>query len=401
MFGLGKLFKRKDPTLEDVGRALLPQLEALRPGGGFSFDVGLGVIRGAKGDLINLSNLHLDYVRTAPDQRAQMLRGFATGVLQAQMPASFEEARDSLLPALRSLSGLDQARILGGAGSLELLASGMQPFSETLMVGVVRDSEHAMQQVTGQAMQDWGVSPEQLHQVAIDNLRHKAAPAFGVIAPGLYASSYGDFYDAARILLPELAWQLNLPGTPVAMVPNRICLLLAGDQDGPALRAMVQKSREILENEPRPLAAEMFRLNEGRWQPWMPADAEAARLLLQLQAQQHAADCAAQKQVLDEMHRKSGLDVFVASNTLVRRADGSLVSYCVLSKDVVTWLPRTDVVILLDPAKPDAPKKIVNWASFEEQAAHLIEVLPFVPPRYHVKEHPSEALIAALPERVL
>ena len=90
---------------------------------------------------------------------------------------------------------------------------GLRPISQDLRVAVVYDTEHAMAQITGQTMQQWGVSEEQVHQKAIDNLHHKAPPKFVSLAPGLFGSDYGDYYDAARILLPELAYQLPLPGT--------------------------------------------------------------------------------------------------------------------------------------------------------------------------------------------
>jgi len=52
----------------------------------------------------------------------------------------------------------------------------MLPVSESLMVAVVQDTEHVMQQVDGQTMQKWGVSVEAIHQVAIDNLNFGREP---------------------------------------------------------------------------------------------------------------------------------------------------------------------------------------------------------------------------------
>jgi hypothetical protein len=401
MFGLEKLFKRKEPTVEDLARALLPQLAAMRSELTFTFEPSLQIIRGSDGGVISLTNLHVDYLRATHDKREALLRNFVQGLQASSMPATFLEAKERLLPALRNLPGLDQARLLAGDGALEVITRGMRSFSPTLMISVVHDSEHAMQQVSADVMERWGVSAEQLHEVAIDNLRHKAAPALQPLSPGLYVSTYGDFYDAARILLPELAWQLGLPGAPVAMVPNRICLLVASDQDGSALCAMVEKAREVLASEARPLAAEMFRMQDGQWHPWMPTDVGAARALRELQAGMLTSDYAAQKQLLDDKHEKCGVDVFVGTHTLVQRGDGTLVSYSVLSKGVTTWLPRTDVVVFFDPDNPSAGKKVVEWAEFERGLGHYIEVLPFVPPRYFVREEPPEALVASLREGAL
>jgi hypothetical protein len=145
----------------------------------------------------------------------------------------------------------------------------------------------------------------------------------------------------------------------------------------------------------------MFRMQDGQWHPWMPTDVSAARALYELQAGMLTADYAAQKQLLDDKHEKCGVDVFVGTHTLVQRADGTLVSYSVLGKGVTTWLPRTDVVVFLDPDNPKAGRKVVEWAEFERGPEHCIEVLPFVPPRYFVREEPPEALVASLREAAL
>ena len=398
MFGWTKLFRKKEPSVDDVALALMPHLRALRPDANFDFDAALGMIRVRDGGVINLANLHADYLRTPADQREHALRTFAMGVLPPEVPASFADARDALLPALRYLPGIDQSRIVAEHDSLDSITDSMLPFSPSLLVSVVHDTEHAMQQVSADILKDWGMTPAQALEVAVDNLRHKAPPRFHEVVPGLWCSDYGDFYDAARILLPELAWQLRLFGTPVAMVPNRACLWIAGDQDAEALLAMIARAREVLTAQSRPLASEMLRLEEGRWLPWQPPMPEAAAALARLQTEFTAADYAAQKQALDEIHQRRGLDVFVASCSLVQRPDGGLISYSVLTKGVDTWLPRTDRVVLLDPDQPKGAKKIVEWSAFEAQLGPLIDVLAFVPPRFHVREHPSDEAIASLPE---
>ncbi len=323
------------------------------------------------------------------------------GVLPPEVPSSFAEAKSALLPALRYLPGIEQSRIVAEHESLDPITESMLPFSTTLLVSVVHDTEHAMQQVSAERMREWGMTPSQVLDVAVDNLRHKASPRFQEMSPGLWCSDYGDYYDAARILLPELAWQLGLAGSPVAMTPNRVCLLLAGDRDERALLAMVAKARDMLASESRPLSGEMLRLEDGRWQPWRPLIDEAALALRRLQAEVLAGDYAAQKQVLDKLHQRREKDVFVASFTLVEKPDGRLVSYSVLSKGVDTWLPRTDKVVFVDPDSPKATKKIVDWETLDAGLGQHIEVLSFVPPRFHVRKHPSDDMIAALLESEL
>lgn len=204
------------------------------------------------------------------------------------MPEVFEDARGALLPSLHCLAGLDQSRLLAGHEKLDPITDSMFPFALTILVSVVHDSERAMQQVNAETMRRWGMTPAKLHAVAVDNLRHKAPPAFQQISAGLWRSPYGECYDAARIFLPELAWQLGLAGQPVAMVPSRSGLLLAGEQDADALLAMVSQAREALATGSRPLASEMLRWDGQQWQPREPTQAAAAEALAQLQAEMQA-----------------------------------------------------------------------------------------------------------------
>lgn len=397
MFGLDKLFRRRTPSVSDVALALIPYLRAARPTSSFDFDSALGAIRVQGGGIINLANLHADYLRAPIGNRDEVLRTFAMGVLPPEVPASFAAAKDALLPALRYLAGIDQSRVVAEHESLDPITDSMLPFSQSMLVSVVHDTEHAMQQVSSETLKSWGMTTAQALEVAVDNLRHKAPPSFHEISAGLWCSSYGDYYDAARVMLPELAWQLALPGVPVAMLPNRSCLLLTGDRNEAALVAMVAKARDVLASESRPLSAEMLRLVDACWLPWQPPMQEPALALARLQAEVLAGDYAAQKQVLDEFHQRRDKDVFVASFTLVEKPDGRLVSYSVLSKGVDTWLPKTDKVVLLDPESRDGAKRIVAWEDFEAGLTHHIDVLSFVPPRFHVREHPSDDEIAALP----
>lgn len=183
-------------------------------------------------------------------------------------------------------------------------------------------------------------------------------------------------------------------GNPAAMVPNRICLLIASDRDGDALLAMVGKAKDVLMQESRPLGAEMLRQVDGKWVPWVPEGAVGATLR-ELQQLMRSQDYQAQKEVLDEATQRKGEDIFVASHTLVQSKAGAVLSYSVLSKGVATWLPRSDLVMIIqDPEAGDRTKpKVVEWSEFERLAGHLIEKLPYSLARYWVKEHPADDLV--------
>ena len=87
------------------------------------------------------------------------------------------------------------------------------------------------------------------------------------------ASNTGDSYDATRLILTNLIEQLEVEGTPVAMVPNRNTLLVTGSESEVGVKMMVElASRELMENA-RPLIATALIFRDGQWEDWqVPED---------------------------------------------------------------------------------------------------------------------------------
>jgi len=352
-------------------------------------------IRQSDGLLINLHNIFTDYRRADPAMRKQQLDRFVRGIVSTGSSEDvYEEVKNRLLPVLRNLSGVDLMRI--EAADEKTLSDIMcfRPLSDDLGIALAIDSELNIKQIGDDVLKRWNKTFDEVLQVAVDNLRHQAAPAFHEVSRRLFASHYGDYYDAARILVHELIWQLPVGAQPVAMVPNRSCLLVCGADNEAALSEMVGQARRILFEESRPLSADMFILTDKTWTPWTPPG-EAGRALRRLQRELLASGYAEQKQAIDIAHEKSGTDVFVATQTLLERsADGQFISYAVLSRDVHTWLPTADVLLLHD--EEGADPLIVTMADFLEIAGPFARRLTHVLPRYEVVEFPDAACMARL-----
>ena len=391
-----RLFERQPDTAR-VASLILKELQKRSPGEAFSLDSEQYLIRRADGGVIYLNNLYRDYCRAKPSERKDQIERFVLGMLNADRPDELKATHPRLLPILRHLGGVDLARISNGDLSLPLEEAMLwRQFSPVLGAAVAVDSDHAIAQVSQLDLEKWGITFEEAFAIAVDNLRHKAAPTFSEIGPGLYASNYGDYYDAGRIFLHELAWQLPLNGDPVAMVPNRTCLLICGANDPAALVEMVNQARLVLREQSRPLSSEMFRLVDKDWSLWTPAG-EAGALLNTLQREDRAGDYAEQQAALEKMHEDAGIDVFVAKHTLIQRStDGALLSYAVLPKDVDTWLPECDLVVLSEAQ--GGASTIVSWSDFIEHARHLIERLPFAVPRWKVLGFPERDCLEKLRE---
>jgi uncharacterized protein YtpQ (UPF0354 family) len=96
----------------------------------------------------------------------------------------------------------------------------------------------------------------------------------GKSSPGTYIAQFGDHYDAARILLPDLAWQLTLTGNPVAIIPTRDCLVITGEDDETGQALMLALAQQAVEGTTRHLTGEMFRLEDSQWKVWLLNSAE-------------------------------------------------------------------------------------------------------------------------------
>jgi hypothetical protein len=390
---LKKLFRRK-PTEAEAAACLIARMKELRPTTEFEYVANEKVIR-LKDGTISLANFYVDFVRADDAERATMINTFALGMLPVEYPADLAAARPNILAALRHLGGLDIARIASDIEDAEKIRDGLVPLSEYLVVAPVYDTEHGIASLSRTELAKWGLSPEQAIEIAVENLRHKAPSTFREVIPGLYQSNYGDYYDAARILVHEHVHQLGLAGNPVAMVPNRTCLLIASDRDDKALCGMIRIAEHYLTEESRPLSDEMLRLVDGRWTPWVPETGEAGAELMRLQKEQTAREYDVQKGVLDQQIQRKGIDLHVASHTLMRKENGALWSYAVLTQGVDTWLPTADVVMLVDLSEPTKPH-LVTWQTFQREAGHLLERLPYTRPLYKVTSHPDVDTISRM-----
>lgn len=101
-----------------------------------------------------------------------------------------------------------------------------------------------------------------------------------------------------------------------------------------------------------------------------------------------------QKKLLDAIHEKQGIDIFVASLSAIHKKDGELLTYCVWGKGVDTLLPVTQTVVFLkgncfDPVFAD-------WSRVIETFGDLMEPTEDYPRRYRTREFPDEKTIEAI-----
>ncbi|MEQ8849039.1 DUF1444 family protein [Botrimarina sp.] len=339
-----------------------------------------------------LGNLYAEYCRADRGAREAVLRTFLatwhTAGLEA--PADFADVRADLLPSLRARSYAValQELLAGGDKQTELP---YEVVGEHLAATLVYDLPHAMQTVSAEQLQEWGVSFYEAMEVARHNLA-ETTTQYAQLG-SLYALAVGDAYDASRLLLTDLIEQMETDGPAIAAVPNRERLYVVGADDEQGLVELAALVEQDLQHE-RAITGRLFRLTDDGWAPWLPAEdhpAYAAWRLLQVQS--IGRDYQEQKARLEKQLQADGADAMVSSYQAVER-QGGLETFAVLAYGLGAWLPEVEYVVLSDQRlKPVAR---VPWDRFREQLADRFEPMDLYPERWRLSEYPSDELLARL-----
>lgn len=275
-----------------------------------------------RGIVMNLGNFYAEYCQIPWRQRRSALKHFVSTLDNepSELSDNFDEVASSLLPRIRDPFYYEAIRLTGlieGTDFPELKRLSISPFHE---VEVVVDQEQASMSVRSEKFDAWGKTLEQVLSVARDNLWKRSNEPFVQLMPGLHASDWHDTYDAARMYLHDLVWQLPVKGNHVVMTPTRDHLLVAGTEDTAALTAMVELAKKILEEAPRPMHGRAVQLKGKEWITFMPEKSspnfEAFRYLELISI---ANDYNEQKELLERLHEKDGTDVYVATASLLTK----------------------------------------------------------------------------------
>ena len=195
------------------------------------------------------------------------------GWLQAHKPAPEEYAdiQPDILPAVRSRSFFESARLRMILGDSEDTFLPYQTLGEDLGLGLVYDMPDSMKPISNRELDLWGVTFYEALEAARDNLRQVRPMIIGPQeGEGTYVFTTNDGYDSSRLILLDLIRQFQVKGDYIAMAPGREMLIVAGSEDAPGLEAMVALANKAFQ-QPRTVSGAALRLDGDEWAPWMPA----------------------------------------------------------------------------------------------------------------------------------
>lgn len=391
---------RKPPTQEQYAAQFIDKLRSLGDSRQWEYAENTKCLvvphagSSAPSNVINLQNMYQEYVGAQMDERTDVLRRQASGMMQHYLPEDFAQARAHLRPVIRSTTerGVAYLQVEVADGKRNIA---FRPLCENMEIGLAYDGEFNIMRLTDAKLAEWSVTFDEAYDIAVDNLRMASAKPFMALKDGVFASQFGDHYDASRLLLTDLLHRQSISGAPVVMVPNRTVLLLTGDRNEAGLQLMLNIAVEE-RAKPRPLPALMLRWTGQHWERYEPPGLE--RKLRELRLQELAADYKDQTEFLSERHKRAGVDVFVGQHMVVQGQNGELRSACAWTEGVeCSLLPKTDVVVLF---RQTANKgAFVPFDELLQACGHLLTQTEHLPIRYEARSFPTEEVFQQLSSR--
>lgn len=260
---------------------------------------------GASG--IQLGSGFLDQSRGGRARREQVIDGLARLALEAAdpPPATLADIQDRLLPVIRKRLHVGDAWLVLPSWELGSHRLSHAPIGDSLCAWTAIDAGAGMKLVRDEELERWGVAFDQVLAIAVENLRERSTPArFEKDPRGFYTSNYRDYYDASRLLLPELLLELPLKGDPVAITPERDTLAVAGSEDGAALDAMAEQLESAMPRMARLISPEPVIWRDGAWRSFNHRD--VTRPIGRLPVLGKVLDCRWQAMLMEEQLEANG-----------------------------------------------------------------------------------------------
>lgn len=208
--------------------------------------------------------------RNNPNFCSEIIDDFLKGMTsRPEPPQTWAEAKPKLMPSLRARVYLEEAKKLpGGAETVEKAV--VLDYNEELCILIAIDSELTIAFATKDQLSQWGVSPEQALDVAIENLGKVTGPLWPDATEtahkyGIFAFNTLDGYDASRVLLPDFyqrASQALESDRIVVGVPNRD-YVVAMSVDNPVLGKHIEKIKKDFADYDHPISPNLIHLPQA------------------------------------------------------------------------------------------------------------------------------------------
>jgi hypothetical protein len=308
-----------------------------------------------------------------------------------------ETIKDALMPVVRDNRHFSMSHLM-------VMNSGIKPdagmkvplrkIAGEMVLAIFLDSERQMQQATNAHLEGWGVDFDQAMQIATRNLVARSQKSFRKLGEGVYISDWQDDFDLSRILLTETILGLPIKGNPVAALPTRNHLIIAGSKDDFALGALINIASDLIEADSRPVSALLLEYRDGKWNVFdtnLPAMSRLKKSAFEMLYGNYGQ----QKSLLEAIFEKQKKDIFSATMRAFDEGDAKeLKSLSQWTKNVTTLLPRTDRLAFLDLDTKEMV--IAHWVDADRIVGERMKPQGLHPERYMVTGYPTDDQLAEL-----
>jgi hypothetical protein len=307
------------------------------------------------------------------------------------------EVRTMLVPRIRARRYFE-VDVRAAAASLEGAAKASkgityEPLGEHLGVALAIDRPEQIEYVMDGPSR-FGLTAEELHAIALVNLKRMTPSGLEEVRPGLWCGHWGDDYAVERILQEDLLASLSVQGEAVVFMPSAEAIYVVDSTNAEAMTlalGLVDQRKA----EPRSLLDFGFVRKDGVWTVFAPPGELGRRMGARLAL--HLADTyAPQKKALEA--EPIG-EEFVASVMGIAEKDELVATLSTWGKDVPTLLPRVQLLAIMREMSADGAMT-VPWEDVMELAGDCLEQVPdLYPPRWRTVSFPDDATLAKLATR--
>jgi uncharacterized protein YtpQ (UPF0354 family) len=185
--------------------------------------------------------------------------------MSSQPDSPFEIDARLIFPRIKQL-GFNDALIQAGAPPDQWPVT--EPLVGNLLVAYAFDVPAGFVMVRPQDLTQLGLSMEQLHQVAIDNLRRDMPEIAVEVIGDLQRVITGKNFEACTLLAPNF-WKKvasQLEGEVLVTVPSRDVVLFCSSKSSQGLLDMVGMANEVLRQEAAHALTNEILVWRGEWQ---------------------------------------------------------------------------------------------------------------------------------------
>ncbi len=347
-------------------------------------------------NVIYLHNFYRNYCAVGRSGRQEVLARLLGSLADENaLPADFDSARKNILPVVRDRRRMHLTSLALSQDGRDKARFSAIPFAPELVISIAYDTEQTIQYPNDERIAEWQTPLEEIARIAKDNLRERTDPNLvREISNGVYVGEWNDSYEAARMVLPDFFYRLGLSGDPVVMAPNRHLLLITGSYDTAGQQSVLTVGGQAHFQQGYSLSPNLYVLRDSKWELFTPPDNVVRLELLSIQKRREASDYNEQKAVLDKIHQRDKLDVFVAGSKVYKRTtDGVHFTRAIWSNGIPTLLPKSDEIAMY--VNPTAPKEqndvfLVAWEVLVAALGTALVAEPdLVPERYRVQHFPT------------